>query len=503
MRIPSPIAGSNASLYIPSLRAKAPGPGGNSIYTGYVGAPTFYDSLRKGGSTSGSSSANAAQYRLGVAPKGAPRSSSGSANAAEHKLGVKSASTKAKPKASSSSSSAASSRGGGSGGGFGGGSFGGSVGAGGTSGGSSNPYLDIIGSLKDDKTFTDYMSEANKIYKPSMDYLNQQKTDVSNRSGQYDQDLAGMYQSLVGNINAQNPVIGQNYDSAINQQNQITGNATAAVGDNYARSQAQQMAMLKQLGVEAAAPDTLQTGQDSQAFFQSLLGAQGANQNQFLNSQKVASQDFNTAQSNIAGQTGANARTDLKMQTNDILGQLAGKGADLQTQINQQAAQMQSGAAQGLLDQQKMLMDAVRYNTGDQLDMAKFQETMSNNQANLGLKNATLQAQIERDRANAELGAAKLSASTSKSSAPKIPSNPWGNAAQIAMQLYGNQQQAGSAIDAIQSTIRLYPDLMNQPSSALLSKVLSRVSPTGKPTGGGDTASLQSLVDYIYKQLKG
>lgn len=490
-------------MRIPLPKATAPAGYPSNPYKGFLGVPTFYDSIP---GLKNNGSANAAQYRIGVAPKGAPHSTSGSANAAEHRLGVKSAPAKKAPKKAparpSSSSSARVS--GGSGPVTSGGSFA-PGGAAGAVGGSLNPYLDIIGSLKDDKTFSDYMAEANKIYKPSMDYLNQQKADVTARSGQYDTDLARMYQSLVGDINAQNPIIGQNYDSAINQQNQITGNATAAVGNNYARSQAQQMAMLKQLGIEAAAPDTLQTGQDSQAFFQSLLDTQGANQNQFLNSQKVASQDFNTAQANIANQTGVNARSDLKMQTNDILGQLAGKGADLQTQINQQAVQMQSGAAQGLLDQQKMMMDAVRYNNDDQMDMAKFQETVANNQANLGLRNATLQAQIERDRANAELGLAKLKASQSKTTAPKIPSNPWGNASQIALQLYGgNQQQAGSALDAIQSTLRLYPTLLNSPtSSELLTKVLSRVSPTGKPTGGGDTASLQSLVDYIYKQLKG
>jgi hypothetical protein len=306
-----------------------------------------------------------------------------------------------------------------------------------------------------------------------------------------------MYEALVGDINAQQPVIQQNYDSAIANQNQITSGAKQAVGSNYANSQAQQMAMLKQLGIEAAAPETLQTGQDSQAFFQSLLDTSGAGYDQFLNSQRVAAQDFNTAQSNIAAQTGTNARADLQMQLQDILAQYGGKRADLQTQINQQAVEMQSGAAKALLDQAKLMLDAVRYNNDDQMD-----------QANLKLNYDRLAQEQEAARGNLEARLAEIqqraAEQTAKANAPaKPPSNPWGNAALIADQLYNNDTAEANALRAIQDTIRLYPSVMNDSdSSDLLNKVLSRVSPTGKPTGQGDTAALQTLVDYIYKQLK-
>lgn len=354
-------------------------------------------------------------------------------------------------------------------------------------------YLDIFNSIKgNDKTLADYMAEANKIYKPSLDYLTQQKKDATTRAGEFDKSLADMYAGLVSNIDAQSPIIAQNYNDAISGQNQITGNAKTAVGNNYANSQAQQMDMLKQLGIEAAAPDTLQTGQDSQAFFQSLLDTSGAGYDSFLNSQKVASQDFNTAQRNISAQTGVNARSDLKMQLQDILAQLSGKGADLQTQINQQAVQMQSGAAQALLDQQKALLDAAYKQDQTNIDLSRL--TFDQQRAATADENA---------KARLALDKAKFDATPPKSSSSgvKIPSNPWGNAAVIAQNLYGNPTSAQNAIEAIQTAIRS----LGTPADAqqLLDTVLRRVSPTGSPTGGGDTSSLQTLVDYLYKQLYG
>lgn len=403
------------------------------------------------------------------------------------------AKTKSKP-AAPKKTSAASSSGGSLSGGFGGSSpssFGG-----GSTGGS---YLDIFKNTpQDDKTLADYMADANKIYKPSLDYLNQQKTDATKRAGVYDTNLQKMYSALVGDINAQQPVIANNYNNAINQQDQITNTSKQAVGNNFQNAQSQQMDMLRQLGVEAAAPDTLQTGQNSQAFFQSLLDSSGAGYDSFLNSQKVASQDFNTAQSNIANQTGVNARADLQMGLQDLLGQLAGKGADLQTQVNQQAVSMQSGAAQAMLEQQKAMLDAM----------------YKQDQTNLGIGNLDLRGQQlaldrikaangdENAKARLELDAAKFEATPPKTAAtPKLPSDPWGDASAIANSIYGNKTSAGSAIKAIQDAIRA----KGKPNSAdeLLNTVLTRVSPTGRPTGGGDTANLQRLVDYLYGKLYG
>lgn len=395
---------------------------------------------KKKKSTSTPGSANAAEYRLGVAPAsgtgstGAP-SSSGSSNPFDFSV---------------------------------------------PSGGSYASFLSSAGNAPS-QSFSDYLSEANKIYKPQLDYLAQQTKDANTRAGQYDTDLAKMYATLVGNIDAQQGVIDSNYNNAINTQGQITSAGKASIGNNYSNSQAQQMAMLKRLGIEAAAPQTLQTGQDGQAFFQSLLDQSGAGYNSFLNSQKVAAKDFNTAQSNIAAQTGTNARADLKMSLQDILAQFAGRGADLQTQINQQASTMQQSAVQQMLDQQKAAMAAQQAQDDYNLNLAKFK-----------LDQQKAASSDENAKAKLELGLANL-----QNGKQANDPNVWNSALNMATGLYTTQVGAVDAIKAIQNAIRIAQVKTAPGRNPSKSDVMKELMSKSRP----DAGQLQAIVDYVYKQM--
>lgn len=342
----------------------------------------------------------------------------------------------------------------------------------------------------------DYQAEAAKIYKPSMDFLNSQIGSTKKQARTADIALRNMYHGLTRDIGAQAKTINQQYGGSINQIKAATSQGQKSVKRTYDTAENEQAAMLKRLGIQAAAPDTLTPLTRDEAFFQSLIGSSGGANQQQLVQNRQASQDFNTAQRNIAGQTGAEARSDNQLVLQQLLADIGGRKADLSTTINQQAQSMQQSAAQQQLEAQKNAMAALNADRSYQLQSSNLDLA----QGRFALDTSKFEAsQVDAER-NYKLALQKLAQQGSGASTKLSAPDSWGKASQLASQLYnGNQTAASNALQAVRDAIARNPDTVNtwKNPNDLVRAVLKR------NPGANDVGQLTSLATFIYQQLFG
>lgn len=319
----------------------------------------------------------------------------------------------------------------------------------------------------------DYQSEAAKIYQPAMDYLNKQTNEARGNASKNDTNLKNMYAGLVGNIQRQRGQINSDYNGAIGSVGKSTQAGVNSIDQTYDNAANEQMAMLKQLGIEAAAPDTLKDNTRDEAFFKSMLQAGGKSTQDMLKAGQTSSLEYNRDQANISRQSGVDARADNKLGLQQILGQFGGQKVDLQTQIMQQASKMQGDAIQQQIEQQKAASQSMQ------------------------------------DERNWEMQQARLALDTSKFKASQIQSSqpqptkytdPWGKGGQLAEQLYdGNRTAAENAVAAVRDAIKTSGAAVNtwQNPNDLVRAVLDR------NRGAHDVTQLTALATYLYKEIFG
>jgi hypothetical protein len=141
---------------------------------------------------------------------------------------------------------------------------------------------------------------------------------------------------------------------------------------DYQKNSDAQNALLKQLGIQAAAPDASQQAQDDQAYFQgqSKLEQQGALD--ALNQQQMAQTDYSRNLGNTARMAGENTAQDIQSQLRDYLDQAgsqqdalrAGKSSAIAALL----AQMQQQDAQRVQTQEQSQFDNMMKMFNFQLD---------------------------------------------------------------------------------------------------------------------------------------
>jgi hypothetical protein len=348
----------------------------------------------------------------------------------------------------------------------------------------------------------DYQKEATKIYQPTLDYLDKQSGEAKKRGSTFDRELANMFGAVAGSIDRQAGDINKQYGNALNTVRSATNQGVGAVNKNYDDAAREQAAMLKQLGIEAAAPETLTRGNEDEAFFKSLIQSGGNASQNFLNETNQGDIQYNRAQAGITRQMGAEARAENKLGLQDILGSLAGQKVDLRTTINQQAQQMQQAAAAQQLEAQKQAAAAMESDRAYQLQNRQFNFQMQNADADNQMDQARLMLDTSRFEAgrtdanrNYQLALQKLASSGNKAN---TPSDAWGKGADLATRLYGgNQQAAGNAIQAVRDAIAANGASVNQWKNPndLVRAVLQR------NPGANDVTQLTSLATYLYQQI--
>ena len=313
----------------------------------------------------------------------------------------------------------------------------------------------------------DYMAMARQMFAPQTQYLDAQAEAARKRGAQNDRQVAGYYNQTVKDILGMAGGIKQNYASGRNQVGAAYNQALGSVGQAYDKSRDDQLAILKRLGIEQAAPETLEQNAGDRAFIQSVLAANNQGNQNMLTQMGAAAGTFNTEQGNITRQAGAEARTGLKRQMEDILAQIAGKKADVEGQINQQRFSLES-------DAQKAQREAEQNAYGRYKDERDFNYRVANDKATLDLRRMGM--------AGEDKGA----------------TDPLGKVYALANTIYGNPQSGSNAVRLISEALgESNPTTAAQFIQAVMSRA-HRANPVVN-----DEANLQRLAALMFNEMYG
>lgn len=315
----------------------------------------------------------------------------------------------------------------------------------------------------------DYQAEAQQMYAPQFSYLDQLSADAQKRAEAAKKDLSGLYGALSSSIYGQEGGIKKNYDTGIKSAGDAYNQALAAVGDQFDNTRNNSAEILQRLGIQEAGSNVVGKSNHMEALLSSILGANNTATQNAMRMGKSAAVNYNTQQGGAAKLAGAEAQSGLAEQLGAFLQQLGGKKADLQSQVNQSAFGMQQ-------DAQKSALQAAQDQYKAMIDERNFNYRMAKDKADYDLRSA------------AQTGnSAKL--------------DPMGNAQQLAMSLYGNQQSAGNAMKAVTDAMIEASRGGSKPSlGTLLATLQKRLAHLNGGQGPGDWSSLQRLAALLYNQ---
>lgn len=220
------------------------------------------------------------------------------------------------------------------------------------------------------------MDMAAQQYDPQIEELRRQMGITENRAGSDRQQIGQMYSALQGADKADIPVIdkmfGQQRNTVQNDYKQLGNQVSSAYGD----AQKQQMDLMKQLNIQAAAPDALKQQGTDLAFFK---GQQGQSQQDTQDSLKLlqtGADNYSTQGAEIAGLEGNNRQADVMSQLADYMTQAQGRVGDLQNQ-----KQNAYSTALGQLGQQQSQTSQNQFSNMLQLAKLQFEQQQADQQA--------------------------------------------------------------------------------------------------------------------------
>ena len=172
-------------------------------------------------------------------------------------------------------------------------------------------------------------SAASQQYDPIIGQLRNQISSTEQRGVRGNQELDDMYSSLSSSLQGDIPGIESFYDTRKTGIDTRYEDLKNSIGKQYNDSQNEQIELLKRLGIEAAASDTLPDQIKDRDYFQSLALTEGQTQNTALGQEERGALDYTRRSSQIARSEGANKRSDLMFQLDQAI-------SDLQNQLSSQ-----------------------------------------------------------------------------------------------------------------------------------------------------------------------
>lgn len=312
--------------------------------------------------------------------------------------------------------------------------------------------------------YDEWLKQAQQIYAPQMDFLDAQAAQAKQRAATGQAQVGQLYGALSKDILAEQPGIKKNYGSGIAGVDSSYDDAMAAINAMYANDQKNQMDILSRLGIQQAAPNNLGQIAQDKGLINGILTADSQGSQNALRQMLQSALSFNTEQSNVSKIEGANQKSLIGRQLGDLLAQIVGKKADVQTQIGSTANDMRSQYMQQQMAQQQ----------------AELAQSNKDREFNLRL---------------AEL-AAKYGPKANQSVDPMSQVN------QLAAQLYGNPTSAGNAVAALMDAWGANPGISNAAQLySTTSQRLSNNSPNyAKSSEPGKISQLAAL---LFKVLQG
>lgn len=389
--------------------------------------------------------------------------------------------------------------------------------------------------------YEEFRKQATSIYQPQTDYLSGQEQTTKDNAATATANLGKDYTGLVKGIQSRVPVGQANYKAAQDNVDTIDTTAKNAINANYEASRNSQADTLKRLGIEAAAPATMQPGVADQGYYTSAQDSRGAATKRFLNSESAASSDYTNAQANISAQTGVDKQAGVARDLQGLLGQLSGKKADVQSSISSQTIALKGAsddrkAAQAKSDNE-MAMAQQKLNSDTAIAKAKNALAAATSQKDYDLKYKQLQATIDNNQAGSLLGQAKLTSEDKRAAAanalkassgnadrklksqeivaraaqqaadraaknaPKVSPDAWASSAELANRIYPNRQAAGNAVKAIRDTVIANKGVKFASAGDFIQAMVKR-NPQANHAGG-DMPQLTQLATQIYKSIYG
>lgn len=313
----------------------------------------------------------------------------------------------------------------------------------------------------------DYLAMARQMFAPQTSYLDKQAQDAQRRGAENDRFVSGMYGQTVKDILGMAGGISKNFNQGRNEAGAAYNQAMGSVNNTFNRSRDESMEILKRLGIEQAAPETLEQNAGDKAFIQSILAANNQGTQNMLTGMKQGALTFNKEQGNITRQAGAEARTNMKRGLEDVLARIAGSRADVEGQINQQRFSLQS-------DAQKQAQQAQSDAYSRFKDERDFNYQLGKDRADLDLKRLSMSGQDE--------GA----------------TDPLGKVYSLANQVYGNPQSASNAV-------RLVSEALSEGNPTNAAQFIQQVMNRAHRANGqvNDEANLQRLAVMMFNEMYG
>lgn len=321
--------------------------------------------------------------------------------------------------------------------------------------------------------YDEYLKQAQQIYAPQFDFLDQQAASTKKQATTSKSELTALYNALSKDILAQQPGINQNYSTGIGGVNAAYGQGIGDINKMYDTSRDSQLAILKQLGIEQAAPNILQDNANGRTFIEQIMKANQQGTTNAMRQMNQADLSFNRETANSSRLAGVNQRSQIDRQLLDILNQISGKRADIMSNVNQTAMGMQSEAAK----------------------LAQAQAEAAQRQQNW------------QDEFNLRLAEDAAKQAAQKQDTSKL--DPGSQVNQLALQLYGNPQAAGNAVAALRDAWAMDRQSGGEVSGNITSpvdlynEVMARLIKANGPKAQTEGGKLSQLADLMYGLLHG
>lgn len=187
-------------------------------------------------------------------------------------------------------------------------------------------------------------------YDPQIQALTSEMNLHANRGEKSQQEARKMYGALAQDYMSQLPELTDQFKAEDDATNARYDTAQKQMNDEYSQQAADQDAVLRRLGVQAASQDASQQSKDDQAYFQNQSNLDQQNALSALNQQQEAQSDYTRNLGNTSKMAGENTAQDIRSQLEDYLTQAGAQKTSLEGQKGAAAAallaQMQQQDAQ-------------------------------------------------------------------------------------------------------------------------------------------------------------
>jgi hypothetical protein len=225
-------------------------------------------------------------------------------------------------------------------------------------------------------------------YDPQISALENEASIHSKRGQQSASTARQMYGALAKDTLSQLPGLTSQFKAEDDATNQRYDQAQQQMQGEYDQQAAQQDAVLKKLGIQAASQDASQQSKDDQAYFQNQSESDQQNAQTALQQQQEAQSDYTQNSGNNAKMAGENTAQDIMSQLTDYLDQNSNQVQSLtagkQSAIAALLQQMQSQDASRVQTESQQQFDNMMKLYNYQLDATKADQSASGTASGFG-----------------------------------------------------------------------------------------------------------------------